>query len=119
MVTCHKSWIDHHVAVDVVERLDDAHSRKAPLDLLTDAVRVADRQRRRPGLGEIESVGDVDEDLPGQRLLACLVEGGERHGAGRAVEDGLAEDSDPHRVLPSVSLPRETRARAGCFPARS
>ena len=56
--------IDHHVGVHRVERLDHARLRKRALDLLAEAVGVADRERRWHAGGEVEWIRDVEEHFP-------------------------------------------------------
>ncbi len=58
--------IDHHDVVHRVQGLDDAGIGKRLLDLLADARRVADRERRWPALREVEPVRDVDQHLAGE-----------------------------------------------------
>ena len=80
---------------------------------------------RRPALREVEHVGDVDQHFPREVLGAGRVQGVERGGAVRAVEDELAVSrrvrerhrvvagrarADEHVVAELAQLPRDRRA---------
>ena len=55
--------IDHHGRGHRVQRLHDLHARKRRLNLLGERVRVADCERRRKTLREVERVRNVHQGL--------------------------------------------------------
>ena len=71
------SWcgVDHDGALTVLSAFTTRASGKAAWMRSPSGVRIAEEQRRRHALGEVERVGDVDEDLAGEVLGAGGLEG--------------------------------------------
>ena len=90
VVAGHARRIDHHGAVHRVQRLDDQRLGERPLDLLAQAVGVADEEARREPRGEVERHGDVGDDLARQMLGPDRCERIERADPRRAVDEHLA-----------------------------
>ena len=84
--------IDHHARGHGVERLHDLRARERGLDLLAQRIRVADEERRRHPVGEVEGVRDVHQDLAVEVRLA---RGGEGLEGGRSL--GRVDDRAPRR----------------------
>ena len=108
--------VEHHVAVEGVERLHHEGVRQGALDLLAEAVVVDHRQPWREALREVEGVRDVDEDLAGQGV-ADVGEHRDARRTVRGVDDELGPRADRPRRCRSTRCHRPRRPRpapSGC-----
>ena len=82
--------VDHDRGGDGVERLDHPRRGKGALDHLAQRIGIGDAERRREALGEIQGIGDVDQQLAGEIGGPRLFQHGEGAVAPGAVDDDLA-----------------------------
>ncbi len=114
VVAADPARIDHHGAVDGVQRLHHAGLGEGRLDPLAEALVVAEGQPRRHPPREVERDGDVDQGLAGEVVGAGARESVQRGDPRRAVEEQLAARQRrrrrcrPWRPLP----PRRSRRPA-------
>jgi hypothetical protein len=109
--------VDHHLVSDGVQRLHDPCLGDGPLDLLAQAVGVADGQREPAGL-ERQGIGDVDQDLSrevlgpggGERIERDRSVGAVHH---RLTERGRVGERAVRRVRAGLGRPDGGRLVVG------
>jgi hypothetical protein len=78
MIPRDASGVNHHLAINRIERFDNPELREFALGLFAERIGIANRERGWHALRKIERVADLDENLVTEILGSSKVQCGKR-----------------------------------------